>query len=271
VNKALTYLGFPFFVQLSATYWWNKHLIAHHPAPNVYGADQDVDLWPFFSITKEQVEQRSGIRRLYLKVQWLVIPVALAANAFSMQVQGWRYVLRALCDGDRRGTQHWMDVGAMLCHWLAWIAVPSMFLPVSHVLELYVLRMICLGYALFFVLAPAHFPAEAICVEQGTHTRDFVMSQTAATVNFRTRLLGRMLCSGLEYQIEHHLFPGMSHVHYPKVSALVKQFCESNGYPYRTLGWGEAIWKCLLVFRTPKSVEPSFDVFQLGGRANGSR
>ncbi|HYH95404.1 fatty acid desaturase, partial [Hyalangium sp.] len=56
------------------------------------------------------------------------------------------------------------------------------------------------------------------------------------------------------YQIEHHLFPGYSHVYYPQMSRILQRFCEENGYPYRTLGWWEAIWKSLVVFRKPKPI-----------------
>jgi fatty acid desaturase len=275
VNELLTYFGYPFFVQLSATYWWNKHVVLHHSAPNMLGVDQDVDLSPLFAITEPQVTQSSGIRRLYFGMQWLVIPFALAANGFNFQVKGWQYLLRALCDPQRRKTAHWVDVGMMLLHWGVWIGVPSVFLPVSYVLELYVARIICLGYTLFSVLAPAHFPAEAVCIKKNEKKYDFFLLQTAATVNFRTGVIGRFLCSGLEFQIEHHLFPGVSHVYYPRMSSLVQEFCERHGYPYRTLGWREAIWKSFSVFRTPKKVEASLEMFQrqagkipAGGMAN---
>jgi len=51
VNEALSYLGYPMFVGLSATYWWHKHVMLHHPAPNVVGIDTDHDLLPWFATT----------------------------------------------------------------------------------------------------------------------------------------------------------------------------------------------------------------------------
>jgi fatty acid desaturase len=120
-----------------------------------------------------------------------------------------------------------------------------------------------LGYAFFCVLAPTHFPAEAVCAEKSQRHADILLGQTATTVNFRTGYIGRFLCSGLDYQIEHHLFPSVSHVFYPKMSGLVKECCRRQGYPYRTLGWSEAIWKSCLVFRRPKTVEPCLEAFRL--------
>ena len=46
---------------------------------------------------------------------------------------------------------------------------------------------------------------------------------------------GKLLClfnGGLNYQIEHHLFPRMHHSHYPKVAPVVREFCEERGIPY---------------------------------------
>jgi fatty acid desaturase len=111
---------------------------------------------------------------------------------------------------------------------------------------------------MFAVLAPGHFPDEAIVVEKADLVEEnFVLRQAATSINFRTGFFGRLICSGLEFQIEHHLFPNLSHVHYPKVSKLVEEFCHTNGYPYRTLGWGEAIWKSWKVFYAPKDIHPS--------------
>jgi linoleoyl-CoA desaturase len=79
-------------------------------------------------------------------------------------------------------------------------------------------------------------------------------AQIGATVNFRTGWFGRFVCSGLEYQIEHHLFPNISHTRLPEVSLLVRDYCRLHGVPYRTLGWAEAVFKSVAVFIVPKPV-----------------
>jgi fatty acid desaturase len=93
-----------------------------------------------------------------------------------------------------------------------------------------------------------------------------VLRQTATTVNFRTGPIGRFLCSGVEYQIEHHLFPRISHVYYPELSPLVEQFCRERNYPYRTLGWFEAIWKSLATFYRLRPVVKNLETVR--GRQN---
>jgi fatty acid desaturase len=69
------------------------------------------------------------------------------------------------------------------------------------------------------------------------------MRQLQGTLNFRTGFIGRRACNGLDFQIEHHLFPNICHVYYPRIAPLVREFCLRNGYPYRCFGWGEAIFQ----------------------------
>jgi fatty acid desaturase len=235
------------------------HVVRHHPAPNVLGKDMDHDLMPWFSIVRDQIQGTSGLRRFYYEhVQWLVFPFALALNGFNMQRAGWIYLFDSLRDPNRRRRDYLIDVGAMLVHYIVWIAVPMAFFPASSVLLFYLLRVGLMGYAMFAVLAPGHFPAEAICLGKVDMVEDnFALRQAVTSLNFRTGFIGRLMCSGLEYQIEHHIFPSLSHVYYPKVSRLIEEFCRENGYPYRTMGWGEALWKSFQVFRTPKAVQSS--------------
>ena len=258
VNEVLTYFGYPVFHGLSASYWRYMHVIRHHPAPNVVGMDMDHDLEPWFCIIEKQVQKTNGLRRFYYeRIQSVAFPFALAVNGFSFQIAGWRYLLAVLRNPRQRKKTHWIDLGAMVTHWVIWLGAPMVFFPATDVVLFCLLRIGLLGYAMFVVLAPGHYPAEAVCLAKDHGEKDFVLRLTATTLNFRTGLLGRFICSGLEYQIEHHLFPRVSHVYYPKMSGLVEDFCRKNGYPYRTLSWGQAVWKSLNVFRTPKVVQPS--------------
>lgn len=248
VNELLTYVGYPCFLQLSATYWRRKHVIVHHHHPNVAGVDDDIDLAPWFVLTVDDYRRAGALRRCYHRVQWLLVPLAIAAIGFNMHLAGWRHLLRALMSPSERRPAHWIDVACMVLHVLVWIVLPMYLVGAPRALTVYTVRIAALSVALFCVLAPAHFPIEASCLRAGSDDDDFVWRQTATTVNYSGGSLGAALCSGLQYQIEHHLFPSVSHVHYPKLQPLVREFCLVNGYPYRVLPWPEAIWKSLRVF-----------------------
>ena len=78
VNEALSYFGYLVFLGLSLTFWWQKHVVIHHPAPNVIGVDGDVDLMPWFALTAAEVGGARGLRRFYYEhVPFWIFPVAL--------------------------------------------------------------------------------------------------------------------------------------------------------------------------------------------------
>ncbi|QQS49159.1 MAG: fatty acid desaturase [Acidobacteriota bacterium] len=255
VNEWLTYFGYPFFLGLSATFWWRQHVTVHHHAPNVIGIDDDADLWPWFAMTQSEVERSRGWRRWYYQnAQWLVFPLALAANGFNFVRTGWRHVIRMLRNRGERKRAHWIDLGALALHNVIYLGVPMIFFTPGDVTGFYLLRTALLGYGMFAMQAPGHFPAEAARLAIDQRRADFVLLQTANTVNFDSGWIGRLFSSGLGFQIEHHLFPNLSHVHYRRLSPLVREMCRRNGYPYHSFGWDHVVWKCWMVFRKPRPV-----------------
>jgi fatty acid desaturase len=254
VNDVLTYFGYPFFVQMSATYWRHAHLVVHHPAPNVMGVDDDADFAPFFASTDREIAASHGWFRQFIRVQWIFFPLIVWVNVFLRQRAGWAYLIGVLRDPTRRRAAHYWDLAALCMHWVAFGIIPAFFFPLSHVIEFNLLRIAVLGYPIFCVLAPGHYPAAARVVAKGDWPKDNVLLQTANTANFRTGPYGRLLCSGLEYQIEHHLFPGFSPAYYPEMSVEVRAFCKRRGYAYHSLGWGEAIWKTCATLYQPKII-----------------
>lgn len=259
VNDWLTYFGYPFFLGFSATYWWNQHIAIHHPSPNVIGVDFDADLSPWFAVTEEDLARSSGLRRIYYeKFQWLAFPIALFLYGFQTQRLGLVYVFKSLLDPKRRKRAHFIDLGALVLHFSLTMILPLFFFGWKPVLAIYIIRIGLMGYATFFILGPGHLPAEAVYIRRDLKNEDHLLSQTATTVNFRTGIIGRMICSGLEYQVEHHLFPNLCHFYYPQVSVIVERFCHEQGLPYRSYGWGHALWKCWMIFRKPQRIETNF-------------
>jgi fatty acid desaturase len=254
VNEALTYFGYPFFVGMSATYWWHKHLVVHHPSPNVIGVDDDIDLSPWFAMTEPELSQSRGARRFYYRhLQWLVFPPTVALNGFNMQASGLRYLARLIQDPRRRRTAHWLDLAMLAAHVVVFFVVPLLWFPVWRVLAFNCVRIALLGYAMFAVFAPGHFPAEAVRLDKQGQPCPPWLLQTGATLNFRPGVLSAF-CSGLQYQIEHHLFPKVSHVHHPAMSSHVRRFCQEAGLPYRENGWGRALLRSWMTLRHPQRV-----------------
>jgi fatty acid desaturase len=255
INDLVLFASYPSLLMLSATYWHHSHIVVHHPAPNVVGRDDDCDLRPF-AANELHAAGCSWPRRLMNRAQGALFPLAVVVNAFNIQRQAWTYLLTSLA--RRPSRRAWVDLACMTLHIVVWIAAPAFWFGLRDVAALYALRAVLLGCGLFAILAPGHYPAAARCLdERALQQDDFVLRQTATTVDFQTGWLGRLLCSGLEFQIEHHLFPGISHVHLPAIAPAVRELCARRGLPYRTLGWGASLWESWRIFFRPKPVHAS--------------
>jgi fatty acid desaturase len=250
----MAWIGYPLLGQFSISYWWKKHNTGHHRVPNVIGADNDCDFMPLFAYCDRDVTGKGSVVRLYYKYQGALLPILALLHGFNIQTYDWRYLRRVLRDPRQRRLLHWMDVIGLSLHWVLWVIIPALFYPLLYVVLFHIAHRALFGVAMFVMFAPAHYPGEAIALDKSELEKDPLLLQTAATVDFRTGFVGRLYCAGVEYQIEHHLFPSMSHTHYPRIAPMVEAFCRRHGYPYRTLGWGEALWKSYLTFWRPKPV-----------------
>lgn len=254
VDRALTIFGFSLLLGIAEAYWRNKHLKVHHTEPNNVELDDDIDLKPWFVLTREEREQATGFWRALYRVQHWVLPFALMLNAFNVQQTAVRFLAAEL-----RGRKTWTpyqraDVLCLIAHVTFFLVIPAFFWPVWKVIGLYALRKMLGGYAMFAAFAPAHFPAEAKFVKSDGHELGLISRHLHTTVNFRTGPLGRLVCSGVQYQIEHHLLPDANQHKHRVISRMVEEFCRRHGYQYRTLGWWEGIVKSVLALRDLKPV-----------------
>ena len=255
LSNLLWYATYPFLLQVSARYWHWSHIQLHHPAPNVVGIDEDCDLRPGFALNEQHVASGGPTWKRWNRIQGYLLPVALLYNGFNIQRQGWKRLVHELRNRRERSSATYADLACMVLHLLVWVAAPMLLFPVWKVLAVYATLVTLVGMGMFAVLAPGHYPAAAVCLDQSQREEgDFYLRQAVTTVNFRTNWFGSLLCSGLEFQLEHHLFPSVSHVHLRKASPLIKAFCERHGLPHRTMSWSRAVWESYMVFFHPKPV-----------------
>jgi len=94
------------------------------------------------------------------------------------------------------------------------------------------------GYLSFFFMISHNFEGAQALTDttrpsnKGCDKNSFLYKQVATSSNVGDWWLCQ-LNGGLNYQIEHHLFPGMNHCHYPTIAPIVRQFCKEKNIPYR--------------------------------------
>jgi linoleoyl-CoA desaturase len=121
------------------------------------------------------------------------------------------------------------------------LIIPAMFFPLWSVIAIYFAASFIEGVVLAVVFQLAHCLEEAEFPVPNSQTsridEEWCVHQLQTTVNFsmNNRLLSWYV-GGLNYQVEHHLFPKISHVHYQDISWIVEAVCKKHGIPYKSHG-----------------------------------
>lgn len=220
---------------LSSYAWRVKHNVAHHTYTNVDGFDADITQVPFARLMPVQ-EPRPWYRFQHLYIWPLYALMALRwqtigdAAAFIRGSIG-KSALRVPSGWDLSG----LVVGKAL--FVAWaIVVPMLFYPWWAVLAGYaVLSMVVsVIMAVTFQLAHCVEEADFVTAEQLSATkRLWAVHEVETTVDFcpGNRALTWAL-GGLNYQIEHHLFPRVQHTHYARIAEIVERNARRHGVRY---------------------------------------
>lgn len=221
----------------ASSYVWRwKHAVFHHSYVNIKGHDADIELGGLGRLTPHD-EHRWFFRWQHLYL-WPL---------YGLMTIKWHFVddFRDVITG-RIGEQSfprpkgWDLVafigGKALCFSLAFV-IPLMFHPFWVVLAFYALVFGIVGVLLSIVFQLAHCVESATFAvpdeETGNIDNAWAIHQVNGTVNFaRNSRIATWSLGGLNYQIEHHLFPAICHTNYPAISDIVKNTCLEFGIPY---------------------------------------
>jgi linoleoyl-CoA desaturase len=222
----------------SSYLWRLKHNVQHHTYANVDGLDADIDGAPFLRL--------AGSQRLRVFHRWQHLYGWLLYGVLAVK---WWFVddVVDVVRGRIGQTPIPRPRGAELAAYVAgkaafvgWaVMVPALVFRSAWVVPLFLLGAFTLGLVLATVFQLAHAVPEAefhaaTSGEQRLPT-GFAEHQVRATVDFApaNRLLGWYV-GGLNFQVEHHLFPDVCHVHYAALAGIVAETCREHGIPHRT-------------------------------------
>lgn len=221
----------------ASSYLWHwKHVASHHIYVNITGHDADVDLGVFSRVTPHQ--KRYAFHRLQ---HWYIWPL-YGFMAMRWHLYGdFRDVIAGEIGGHRfprpRGWDLVVFIGGKAIFLALAFGLPLLFHPWWDVLLLYALTAGVTGVILSIIFQLAHCVEEADFPlphkETGRMENAWAIHQVETTVDFaRGSRLAAWLLGGLNFQVEHHLFPRISHVHYPALSKLVEETCREYGVKY---------------------------------------
>jgi len=219
----------------SSYFWHWKHVVIHHTYVNVTGHDTDINLGILGRLTPHQT------RRSFHRWQHLYLWPFYGAVAVKWQlVDDFRRLIAGRIGSHRIRRPIGGDLVLLVAGkatFFAWaFGIPLLFHPVNAVLVHYGIAALVLGTAMTVVFQVAHCVEEAAFptpASTGRIERAWAIHQAEATADFaRPSRVVAWLLGGLNFQIEHHLFPRISHVNYPAISKVVEQTCRDFGVPY---------------------------------------
>ncbi len=202
--------------------WWNRKHNRHHAHPNTEGADPDIMIGAL-AFSAASARTARGIQRLIFRYQaYLVIPM-LFLEAVSLHASSIRTVI-----GGRCRHRAW-EAALLGVHFAAFLGAVFLVLPPVKAVTFILVQQGLLGFYLGCSFAPNHKGMPILAASDQT---DFLRRQVLTARNVRGGWLTDFALGGLNYQIEHHLFPSMPRPSLRRAQPLVAAFCAERDVPY---------------------------------------
>lgn len=229
----------------SSYFWRWKHVVFHHTFVNVAGHDTDIDLAGLGRLTPHH--PRAWIHRWQHWYVWLLYGLMVIKWHFY---DDFRLALTGRMAGHSvqrpQGRQLSVLLGGKIMFALLAFGLPLKLHPLSAVAATYVLTSAVIGIVLSLVFQLAHCVEDAdfpLAHQRGQIDKPWAVHQAEATVDFaRGNRIATWLLGGLNFQIEHHLFPRICHVNYPAIAGVVEKTCAEFGVRYN---YNATIWTAL--------------------------
>jgi fatty acid desaturase len=208
-------------IGLSYGWWTGKHN-RHHAHPNTEGADPDIMIGVLAFSGGRALASR-GIQRLIFRYQaYLLVPM-LFLEGISLHASSIRAMTRRACRN-----RAW-EAALLGVHAVGYLTAIFLVLSPAKAVVFIVVQQGLFGFYLGCSFAPNHKGMPVLAASEKT---DFLRRQVLTSRNVRGGWLTDFALGGLNYQIEHHLFPSMPRPSLRRSQKLVAAFCAERGVPY---------------------------------------
>ncbi|MCX4821107.1 acyl-CoA desaturase [Streptomyces sp. NBC_01142] len=214
--------------------WWNDKHNRHHANPNHIEKDPDVaaDILVF---TQKQAVGRAGLRGWLTRHQaWLFFPLT-TLEGIALKVYGFQAVFSKEAGARQTTRSRAVEGLLLLAHVAAYATLLLTTMPPAHALVFALIHQMLLGLHLGMAFAPNHKGME-MPDEESEERWGHLRRQVLTSRNIRGGLVTDWFLGGLNYQIEHHLFPSMPRPHLRLAQPLVRAHCRSLGVAYTETG-----------------------------------
>ncbi|GGQ31604.1 fatty acid desaturase [Actinomadura coerulea] len=210
--------------------WWSDKHNRHHANPNHVGKDPDVGEG-VLAWTSEQAKGKRGVLRWVARHQAALFFPLLTLEGVNLKL-GSLLFLRGRSRRDQV-----LEGGLLVVHAVAFLGLAFALLPVGQALALVAVQHAVFGVHLGAVFAPNH---KGMAMPEPGERWGHLRRQVLTSRNVRGGVVTDWLMGGLNYQIEHHLFPGVPRCSLRRLRPLVREHCAAVGLPYTETGLVES-------------------------------
>jgi fatty acid desaturase len=224
-NKANDWVGLVLanlFAGLSYGFWLRKHN-KHHQKPNEVGADPDIDI-RVLSFTVESRDSKRGLERWVSNRQGYLFPLLLLFTGFDLLLDS----ISSLRRKDKPIGYRLLEFTLMAIRQAFPYVVMALMFGWLWAIALWFFMMLMFGFFMGAAFAPNH---KGMPLLPRDSKLDFFSRQVLTSRNIRSSWLKDNLMGGLNFQVEHHLFPSMARPNLAKAHAIVVAYCAEKGVP----------------------------------------
>ena len=214
-------------VGISYQWWLNKHN-RHHATPNTIGKDPDIE-WDTISFQPVDAQRQTGFLRWITERQGYLFFPLLTLEGLNLHYQSIKYLFVA-----QRVKRRWRELTTIALRIGLYLGALFFFLPWGIALAFVGVQLAVFGVYMGASFAPNHkgMPMVPKTARLDVFTRQVM---TSRNVMARSRWGNHVLSvvyGGLNYQVEHHLFPSMPRPNLHAVSQIVRKYCAEHQIPY---------------------------------------
>lgn len=203
--------------------WWDSKHTKHHGNPNQVGKDPDIEVDTISFLETDAAQSRGIVRLITRKQGWLFFPL-LTLEGLNLHYLGVKHLVTS-----KKAKGRWIELGLIALRFAIVLVPVFLMLPLGMAFAFMGVQLAVFGVYMGASFAPNH---KGMPIIDPNARLDFFSKQVRTSRNIRGGWWATWLMGGLNYQVEHHLFPNMPRPNLAKAREIVRDYCISNDVPY---------------------------------------
>jgi fatty acid desaturase len=229
--------------------WWVGHHNKHHSNPNHLEKDSDITRRRVIFIPEQGPTRRGRAKQFIVRHQHVLFYPLLVTEGIGLRTES----VKALVSKLPRLTR--IEATLISVHLAAYFGAVFYLLPPGKGIVFILVMNLLFGLYIGSVFAPNH---KGMPIQMPDEDWDWMTRQVVTSRNIRSSYLTDFLYGGLNYQIEHHLFPAMPRASLRKARPMTIEYCREIGMPYYEVGVFRSYAEVVLhLYRTTKAYQNS--------------